>query len=142
MPQTLENSTEFHKQTTSAPESGSQISDMVSSHQLGIELESLAHESLNGIFGPFRPASASTVRGPRSLGQLGPFWPNPMRSKGAKEGKHLAPKVRSVPNHNWTHLSQFWPRIPWTQIGPKFGHGPPCTIFQAMASDNHQRPPD
>ncbi|MBW0487841.1 hypothetical protein O181_027556 [Austropuccinia psidii MF-1] len=45
MPQTLENSTEFHEQTTSAPESGSEISDMVSSHELGIEGESLAHES-------------------------------------------------------------------------------------------------
>ncbi|MBW0575204.1 hypothetical protein O181_114919 [Austropuccinia psidii MF-1] len=92
--------------------------------------------------------------GPRSVGQLGPFWPNPMRPKG---GNHLAPKARWVPNHNWTHLSQFWPPIPWTQIwprnpldtnlainpvGPKFGHGPPWTIFQAMASGNHQRPQD
>ncbi|MBW0574131.1 hypothetical protein O181_113846 [Austropuccinia psidii MF-1] len=25
-------------------------------------------------------------------------------------------------------------------VGPKFGHGPPWTIFQAMASGNHQRP--
>ncbi|MBW0529490.1 hypothetical protein O181_069205 [Austropuccinia psidii MF-1] len=45
MPQTLGNSTEFHEQTASAPESGSQISDMVSSHELGIKVESLAHES-------------------------------------------------------------------------------------------------
>ncbi|MBW0585571.1 hypothetical protein O181_125286 [Austropuccinia psidii MF-1] len=45
MPQILANSTEFHEQTTSAPESGSEISDMVSSHELGIEVESLAHES-------------------------------------------------------------------------------------------------
>ncbi|MBW0562195.1 hypothetical protein O181_101910 [Austropuccinia psidii MF-1] len=45
MPQTLENSTESNEQTTSAPESGSEISDMVSSHELGIEVESLAHES-------------------------------------------------------------------------------------------------
>ncbi|MBW0591925.1 hypothetical protein O181_131640 [Austropuccinia psidii MF-1] len=45
MPQTLENSTEFHEQTTSAPESASEISDMVSSHELGIEVESLAHAS-------------------------------------------------------------------------------------------------
>ncbi|MBW0534279.1 hypothetical protein O181_073994 [Austropuccinia psidii MF-1] len=45
MPQTLANSTEFHEQTTSDPESGSETSDMVSSHELGIEVESLAHES-------------------------------------------------------------------------------------------------
>ncbi|MBW0568276.1 hypothetical protein O181_107991, partial [Austropuccinia psidii MF-1] len=45
MPQTLENSTEFHEQTTSAPESGIEISDMVSSHELGIKVEILAHES-------------------------------------------------------------------------------------------------
>ncbi|MBW0518500.1 hypothetical protein O181_058215, partial [Austropuccinia psidii MF-1] len=44
MPKTLGNSTEFNEQTTSAPESGSEISDMVSSHELGIEVESLAHE--------------------------------------------------------------------------------------------------
>ncbi|MBW0576399.1 hypothetical protein O181_116114 [Austropuccinia psidii MF-1] len=44
MPQTLANSTEFHEQTTSAPESGSEISDMVSIHELGISVESLAHE--------------------------------------------------------------------------------------------------
>ncbi|MBW0527440.1 hypothetical protein O181_067155 [Austropuccinia psidii MF-1] len=45
MPQSLENSTELHEQTTLAPESGSEISDMVSIHELGIEVESLAHES-------------------------------------------------------------------------------------------------
>ncbi|MBW0520067.1 hypothetical protein O181_059782 [Austropuccinia psidii MF-1] len=44
MPQILANSIEFHEQTTSAPESGSEISDMVSGHKLGIELASLAHE--------------------------------------------------------------------------------------------------
>ncbi|MBW0585160.1 hypothetical protein O181_124875 [Austropuccinia psidii MF-1] len=45
MPQTLANLTEFHEETASAPESGSEISDMVSSHELGFEVESLAHES-------------------------------------------------------------------------------------------------
>ncbi|MBW0460291.1 hypothetical protein O181_000006 [Austropuccinia psidii MF-1] len=45
MPQTLGNSTELNELQTSAPESGSEISEMVSSHELGIELESLSHES-------------------------------------------------------------------------------------------------
>ncbi|MBW0568030.1 hypothetical protein O181_107745 [Austropuccinia psidii MF-1] len=27
-------------------------------------------------------------------------------------------------------------------VGPNFGHGPPWTIFPAMASGNHQRPPN
>ncbi|MBW0562192.1 hypothetical protein O181_101907 [Austropuccinia psidii MF-1] len=45
LPQTLGNSTEFNEIQTLAPESGSEISDMVSSHELGIEIESLAHES-------------------------------------------------------------------------------------------------
>ncbi|MBW0533651.1 hypothetical protein O181_073366 [Austropuccinia psidii MF-1] len=45
MTQTRGNSTEFNELQTSAPESGSEISDMVSSNQLGIEVESLAHES-------------------------------------------------------------------------------------------------
>ncbi|MBW0485982.1 hypothetical protein O181_025697 [Austropuccinia psidii MF-1] len=45
MAQTLENSTEFNELQTLAPESGSKISYMVSSHELGIEVESLEHES-------------------------------------------------------------------------------------------------
>ncbi|MBW0460905.1 hypothetical protein O181_000620 [Austropuccinia psidii MF-1] len=45
MPQTLGNSTEFIGQRNSAPESGSEISDMVSSHELGIEVESQSHEN-------------------------------------------------------------------------------------------------
>ncbi|MBW0587960.1 hypothetical protein O181_127675 [Austropuccinia psidii MF-1] len=105
---------------------------------------------LNGLFGPFRPPTAPMACGPRSVGQLGPFWPNPMRPKG---GNHLAPKARWVPNHNWTHLSQNWSSIPWTQnwpkdlldttlainpVGPIFGHGPPWTNISAMGSGSHQ----
>ncbi|MBW0525441.1 hypothetical protein O181_065156 [Austropuccinia psidii MF-1] len=45
MPQTPGNSTEFNEQRTSAPESGSEISDMVSSHELSIEVESQSHEN-------------------------------------------------------------------------------------------------
>ncbi|MBW0583624.1 hypothetical protein O181_123339, partial [Austropuccinia psidii MF-1] len=45
MPQTLGNSTEFHEQRASAPESGSEISDMVISHELGIEVESQSHDN-------------------------------------------------------------------------------------------------
>ncbi|MBW0478074.1 hypothetical protein O181_017789 [Austropuccinia psidii MF-1] len=45
MPQTQGNLTELNELQASAPESGSEISDMVSSHKLGIEVESLAHES-------------------------------------------------------------------------------------------------
>ncbi|MBW0576331.1 hypothetical protein O181_116046 [Austropuccinia psidii MF-1] len=45
LPQTPGNSTEFNEIQNSAPEGGSEISDMVSSHELGIEVESLAHES-------------------------------------------------------------------------------------------------
>ncbi|MBW0462564.1 hypothetical protein O181_002279 [Austropuccinia psidii MF-1] len=45
MPQRLGNQTEFNELQTSAPDRGSEISDMVSSYELGIEVESLAHES-------------------------------------------------------------------------------------------------
>ncbi|MBW0529117.1 hypothetical protein O181_068832 [Austropuccinia psidii MF-1] len=45
MPQTLVNSTEFNEQGPSAPESGSEFSNMVSSHELGIEVESQSHEN-------------------------------------------------------------------------------------------------
>ncbi|MBW0582472.1 hypothetical protein O181_122187, partial [Austropuccinia psidii MF-1] len=44
MAQTPGNSTEFNERPTSAPESGSEISDMASSHELGIEVESQSHE--------------------------------------------------------------------------------------------------
>ncbi|MBW0536517.1 hypothetical protein O181_076232 [Austropuccinia psidii MF-1] len=46
LPQTPGNSTEFNELKTSAPESGSKISDMVSSHELDIEVESLAHKRI------------------------------------------------------------------------------------------------
>ncbi|MBW0493311.1 hypothetical protein O181_033026 [Austropuccinia psidii MF-1] len=45
MPQAPGNSTEFHEQRTSAPKSASEISDMVSSHELGIEVECQSHEN-------------------------------------------------------------------------------------------------
>ncbi|MBW0472019.1 hypothetical protein O181_011734 [Austropuccinia psidii MF-1] len=45
MPQTPGYSTEFNEQRTSAPESGGEISDMVSSSELGIEVESQSHEN-------------------------------------------------------------------------------------------------
>ncbi|MBW0500233.1 hypothetical protein O181_039948, partial [Austropuccinia psidii MF-1] len=44
MAQTPGNSTEFNELPTSAPESGSEISDMASSCELGIEVESQSHE--------------------------------------------------------------------------------------------------
>ncbi|MBW0582887.1 hypothetical protein O181_122602, partial [Austropuccinia psidii MF-1] len=44
MAQTLGNSTEFNEQPTSAPESGSEIADVASSCELGIEVESQSHE--------------------------------------------------------------------------------------------------
>ncbi|MBW0556892.1 hypothetical protein O181_096607 [Austropuccinia psidii MF-1] len=45
LPQTPGNSTEFNELQNLAPESESEISDLVSSHELGIEVESQAHES-------------------------------------------------------------------------------------------------
>ncbi|MBW0549861.1 hypothetical protein O181_089576 [Austropuccinia psidii MF-1] len=45
MPQTLGSSIEFNELQTSAPENGSEISDMVISHELGIEVQNLEHES-------------------------------------------------------------------------------------------------
>ncbi|MBW0478809.1 hypothetical protein O181_018524 [Austropuccinia psidii MF-1] len=44
MAQTLGSSTDFNELQTSAPENGSEISDVVSSNELGIEVESLVHE--------------------------------------------------------------------------------------------------
>ncbi|MBW0547393.1 hypothetical protein O181_087108 [Austropuccinia psidii MF-1] len=44
MAQTPGNSTEFNELPASAPESGSEISDMASIRELGIEVESQSHE--------------------------------------------------------------------------------------------------
>ncbi|MBW0555038.1 hypothetical protein O181_094753 [Austropuccinia psidii MF-1] len=63
-----------------------------------------------------------------------------MRQKGA----------RWVPNHNWAHrfLGPKSDQKPHghhfghKSVGPNFGHGPPWTNSSAMASGNHQRPPD
>ncbi|MBW0512079.1 hypothetical protein O181_051794 [Austropuccinia psidii MF-1] len=45
MPQTPGNYMEFNEKRTSAPESGSEIPDIVSSHDLRIEVESQSHDS-------------------------------------------------------------------------------------------------
>ncbi|MBW0567713.1 hypothetical protein O181_107428 [Austropuccinia psidii MF-1] len=103
----------------------------------------LGHLGPLQFYGPW-----AVIHGPGSVGVLGPFWPNPMRPKGAKGGNHLGAKARWVPNHNWAHLSQSWPSIPWTPnlainpSGPKFGHRPSGTTFKPLASGNPQRPPD
>ncbi|MBW0590874.1 hypothetical protein O181_130589 [Austropuccinia psidii MF-1] len=83
-------------------------------------------------------------RNSRSVGQLGPFWPNAMRPKGAKGGNHLAPKARWVPNHNsqFLAINPLETKMAIEPIGPNFGHGPTWTIIPTMASGNHQRPPD
>ncbi|MBW0581684.1 hypothetical protein O181_121399 [Austropuccinia psidii MF-1] len=44
MAKTPGNSTKFNKLPTSAPESGSEMSDMASSRELGIEVESQSHK--------------------------------------------------------------------------------------------------
>ncbi|MBW0552753.1 hypothetical protein O181_092468 [Austropuccinia psidii MF-1] len=44
MAQTAGNSTEFNERQSSAPEGGSEISDMASIHELGIEVASPSHE--------------------------------------------------------------------------------------------------
>ncbi|MBW0513411.1 hypothetical protein O181_053126 [Austropuccinia psidii MF-1] len=44
MAQTPQNSTDFNEEPTSAQESGSEISDMASTHELGMEVESQSHE--------------------------------------------------------------------------------------------------
>ncbi|MBW0567106.1 hypothetical protein O181_106821 [Austropuccinia psidii MF-1] len=74
-----------------------------------------------GHLGPLQPL--------RPVGQSGPFWPNPLRPKGAKGDSPLPPKARWAPNSMKT------PRT-------HFGQGSPWTTFQPMAYGNHQRPLD
>ncbi|MBW0589850.1 hypothetical protein O181_129565 [Austropuccinia psidii MF-1] len=113
---------------------------------------------LNGLFGPFRPPTASTVRmvrklrsishGPQSVGHLGPFWPNPMRPKGASQ---VGPKPQLGPPEPFFTTTSLDPKVTKNlmdtivainPVGPNFGHGPPWTNSSAMASGNHHRPPD
>ncbi|MBW0582312.1 hypothetical protein O181_122027 [Austropuccinia psidii MF-1] len=67
---------------------------------------------LNGLFGPFRPPTASMAHGLRSMIPLGPFWPKSNEAKKGQGGSSSSPKVRWVQNHTWDHLSQFWPQNP------------------------------
>ncbi|MBW0482890.1 hypothetical protein O181_022605 [Austropuccinia psidii MF-1] len=60
MPQTPEKSTEFNEQRPSSPESGSEISDVVSSHELGIEVE--IHSQEKNQDSPVLPESQTISR--------------------------------------------------------------------------------
>ncbi|MBW0550789.1 hypothetical protein O181_090504 [Austropuccinia psidii MF-1] len=89
-----------------------------------------------------------TVRGPRSIGHLGPFWPNPMRPKGASQ---VGPKPQLSPPEPILATTSLDPKVTKNPmdtilainpVGPNFGHGPPWTNNSAIASGNHQRPPD
>ncbi|MBW0519951.1 hypothetical protein O181_059666 [Austropuccinia psidii MF-1] len=56
-----------------------------------------------------------------------------MRPKGAKGGGQVGPKP---------HFDPPEPKLVTNPVGPIFGHGPPRTNISAIASGNHQRPPD
>ncbi|MBW0587861.1 hypothetical protein O181_127576 [Austropuccinia psidii MF-1] len=71
-----------------------------------------------------------------------------MRPKG---GSHLAPKPHSDPPEPKLAINPLDPKLAKdlldpnlaiNPIGPIFGNGPPWTNISAMASGNHQRPPD
>ncbi|MBW0592643.1 hypothetical protein O181_132358 [Austropuccinia psidii MF-1] len=103
--------------------------------------------AFSGHLGPLRPVGHV----PRSVGYLGPFWPNPMRPKGAKGASHLGPKPQLGPPEPFLATTSLDPKMTKTlmdtllainPVGPNFGHGPPWTNSSAMASGNHQRPPD
>ncbi|MBW0585652.1 hypothetical protein O181_125367 [Austropuccinia psidii MF-1] len=82
------------------------------------------------------------------VGHLGPFWPNPMRPKGASQ---VVPKPQLDPPEPFLAITSLDPKVTKNlmdtilainPIGPNFGHGPPWINSSAMASGNHQRPPD
>ncbi|MBW0478182.1 hypothetical protein O181_017897 [Austropuccinia psidii MF-1] len=84
---------------------------------------------------------------PQSVAPLGPFWPRSNDTKRGQGGKPPALKARWVPNHKWTHLSQFWPpistlpKIPQTTPGPKLAKNHVLTIFNPWplaATRGHQ----
>ncbi|MBW0587873.1 hypothetical protein O181_127588 [Austropuccinia psidii MF-1] len=76
----------------------------------------------------------ATVCGPWAI--EAPFGLNPMRPKGAKGPDHQLPRLR------WVHLSHIWSQNGHKRpSGPKMAKNSMDTIFQSMASDNHQRAP-
>ncbi|MBW0512404.1 hypothetical protein O181_052119 [Austropuccinia psidii MF-1] len=71
--------------------------------------------------------------GPWSVGQLGPFWPNPMRPKG---GSQVGPKPHLGPPEPILATNSLGPNLAKNPldtkmaiepVGPIFGHGP---LFQ------------
>ncbi|MBW0576479.1 hypothetical protein O181_116194 [Austropuccinia psidii MF-1] len=84
------------------------------------------------------------------LGHLGP-----LRSYGpwgaAKGGNQVGPKQQLDPPEPKLVTNPLDPKLAKdlldtnltiNPVGPIFGHGPPWTNISAMASGNHQRPPD
>ncbi|MBW0515492.1 hypothetical protein O181_055207 [Austropuccinia psidii MF-1] len=65
-----------------------------------------------------------------------------MRPKGAKGGSQVGPKPQLDPPEPILAITSMDTKMAIEPVGPKFGHGPPWTIFQAISSGNHQRPPN
>ncbi|MBW0533073.1 hypothetical protein O181_072788 [Austropuccinia psidii MF-1] len=79
---------------------------------------------------PLRPVGHN--HGPWSMGQLSPFWPNPMRPKGPKGEVQVGPKPQLDPpepnlatNHHGTkmainhHRTQFGPGSQWPLVATR-----------------------
>ncbi|MBW0509865.1 hypothetical protein O181_049580 [Austropuccinia psidii MF-1] len=90
-----------------------------------------------GSLRPLQPMGRN--HGPRSMGQLGPFWPNTIIQKGDKGGKPTTPKGQVCPK---PQLGPPEPNLAIKHHRTQFGPGSPWTTFQLMAPGNHQRPPD
>ncbi|MBW0487867.1 hypothetical protein O181_027582 [Austropuccinia psidii MF-1] len=99
----------------------------------------------NGLFGPFRPPTASRAHSPWDL--LCPFWAISNEAKRGQGVSKLSPKARLVPKNQWAHLSPFWPKIPrilnWSKgpQDPKLATINTGPHSQPMASGSHQGPP-
>ncbi|MBW0479027.1 hypothetical protein O181_018742 [Austropuccinia psidii MF-1] len=65
---------------------------------------------------------APMARGPRSVGHLDPFWPNPMRPKGAKAGSQVGPKPHSDPPEPKLAINPLDPKLAKRPSGHQFGH--------------------
>ncbi|MBW0580715.1 hypothetical protein O181_120430 [Austropuccinia psidii MF-1] len=75
---------------------------------------------------------------PRSVGHLGPFWPNPMRPKGAS---HLGPPepilaTTSLDPKVTKNLMDIILAI--NPVGPNFGHGPIVQPWPLAATRGHK----
>ncbi|MBW0487002.1 hypothetical protein O181_026717 [Austropuccinia psidii MF-1] len=77
----------------------------------------------------------AVIQGPRFVGQLGPFWHNPMRPKG---GSQVGPKPQLDPPEPILAISPKDTKMAIEPVGPNLGHGPLFQPWPLATTRGHQ----